>query len=1412
MAAVLERSFLEICGFERETVQRFRDITVNPGVNSLPGAVKYPDSAGGFYYEESGKLLSVTSNRFIHWTTSGDALQLVEQSLDTNLLNNAVRLRIVNCNLLPGGVHLQETQSHVIILIVTNQSVHRVVLPHPARMYRSELVTETQMQSVFTDIGKVDFRDPQNSYVIPSIPGQFPNSTASTAWLSSEGEALFALPSTSGGILIIKLPPHDVQEETRVRQIFPSVLRFGSWKTMPSSLLCARTTNSECGHTKQDQMCLMVADMMEYMPVNRDVKHSSGQGHKLRLSFSPSTGLCLGVYLAVPKRGQFCVFQLVSTESNRYSLDHISSLFATQETLIDFSLTSTDVWALWQDDENQTIVKYINFEHNQAAQWNQVFVQPPPAEEVTVGEEDDPREAYLGSLFSPSQFTTTALVKALQIYRRGGEKILDLSWEALKKEVTVAVENELQGSVTEYEFSQEEYRQLQVEFWSKFYACCLQYQEALSSPLALHVNPRTAMVCLLKKEAYLGSLFSPSQFTTTALVKALQIYRRGGEKILDLSWEALKKEVTVAVENELQGSVTEYEFSQEEYRQLQVEFWSKFYACCLQYQEALSSPLALHVNPRTAMVCLLKKGYISFLIPCFAVDHLYLCSEGHLSNEEEETPVTDDPDAARDILQLVQCLRLIRESVTEEMACVMEKALEHMQSPERAAEQVLECLLGSDHDNVIEDVQNKMQAIQNPVNAMTILLREMNYEIETPMEDNLGAVQPLNVRMSLSQLFGSSTAVHLVGQAVCQNAMTRFLLCRDLLILQQLYLHLGGEVYFGEDGQLYQLQQDLVSRTSHCLCSYYLVRWASRCLSTAVPMDTLEANLQHLSVLDMSDSAALTPNKSECMMGNCQYTQLQEHIRLISPWCQVNVGSCRFVLGQCYLATGEGHKALQCFQEAATEVGKEEFLDRLIGGSDEEEAASAPRLQYYNKVLRLLEDVGLPELVIQLSTMAISEATDVRSQAALQTRIFKHHLDLGHNKQAYEALTQNPDPCRQLDCLRQLVVVLCERSQLHDLVEFPYVNLHDEVVTIIESRARAVDLMTHNYYELLYAFHINRHNYRKAGTVMFEYGMRLGREVRTLNGLQKQVNCYLCALNCLRLIRPEYAWIVQPVSGGVYERPGASPKRNYDGECAANPAGHRIEILELKDLQKEYILARNRMTLAQHDPNSAAIAGNASAVEMVALLIQAGLFDAALSLCQTFKLSLPPVFEGLAFKCIKLQYGGEAIQSEAWDWLAANQLSSVISTKESSATDEAWRLLSSYLERYKCQNGQYHRCVINKLLSHGVPIPNWLEIDAAGLLRLYLNYDLLEEAAELVLEFVDALLGKGHQYFGIERPLSATAPLVWLPYLAIDQLLQALGENQSNINNANLHQKLQDKLALYYKHVSQATIRRQQNT
>ncbi|EPQ10536.1 Nuclear pore complex protein Nup160 [Myotis brandtii] len=1342
--------------------QGIRNLTRTAG--AVAGTVKYTESAGGFCYVESGTLLSVTRNRFIHWKTSGDTLELVEESLDINLLNNAVRLKFQNCSLLPGGVHVSETQNHVIILILTNQTVHRLLLPHPSRMYRSEFVVESQMQSIFTDVGKVDFRDPCNYQLIPAVPGLPPNSTTSAAWLSSDGEALFALPSAAGGIFILKLPPYDIPGMASVVELkqssvmqrllvgwMPTAIRGDQGSSdRPLSLAVHCVENDAfifalCQDHKlrmwsyKDQMCLMVANILEYVPVKKDLQLTAGTGHKLRLAYSPAMGLYLGIYMHAPKRGQFCIFQLVSAENNHYSLDHISSLFTSQETLIDFALTSTDIWALWHDAENQTVVKYINFEHNVAGQWNPVFMQPLPEEEIIIRDDQDPREMYLQSLFTPGRFINAALCKALQIFCRGTERNLDLSWSELKKEVTLAVESELQGSVTEYEFSQEQFRNLQQEFWCKFYACCLQYQEALSHPLALHLNPHTNMVCLL------------------------------------------------------------------------------------------------------------KKGYLSFLMPSSLVDHLYLLPDENLLTEDETT-ISDDVDVARDVICLIKCLRLIGESVTMDMSVMMEMSCFNLQSPEKAAEQILEDLITIDVENVMEDICSKLQEIRNPIHAIGLLIREMDYETEVEMEKGFDPAQPLNVRMNLSQLYGSSTAGYIMCRGVHKIATTRFLICRDLLILQQLLMRLGDAVILGA-GQLFQAQQDLLHRTAPLLLSYRLIKWGCQCLATDVPVDTLESNLQHLSVLELTDSSASVANKFvsspqslvelffqevarkhitshlfsqpkaplsqtglnwpemitaitsyllqllwpsnpsclflECLMGSCQYVQLQDYIHLLHPWCQVNVGSCRFMLGRCYLVTGEGQKALECFCQAASEVGKEEFLDRLIR-SEDGEIVSNPRLQYYDKVLRLLDVVGLPELVIQLATSAVTEAgDDWKSQATLRTCIFKHHLDLGHNSQAYEALTQIPDSSRQLDCLRQLVVVLCERSQLQDLVEFPYVNLHNEVVGIIESRARAVDLMTHNYYELLYAFHIYRHNYRKE------------------------------TLYSLNNFRPKPVWLSGwsvglRTEGSQYDRPGASPKRNHDGECTAAPTNRQIEILDLEDLEKECSLARVRLALAQHEPSAVAVAGSSSAEEMVTLLVQAGLFDTAISLCQTFKLPLTPVFEGLAFKCIKLQFGGEAAQAEAWAWLAANQLSSVITTKESSATDEAWRLLSTYLERYKVQNNLYHHCVINKLLSHGVPLPNWLinsykKVDAAELLRLYLNYDLLEEAVDLVSEYVDAVLGKGHQYFGIEFPLSATAPMVWLPYSSIDQLLQVLGENSANSHNIALSQKILDKLEDYQQKVDKAT-------
>ena len=66
-------------------------------------------------------------------------------------------------------------------------------------------------------------------------------------------------------------------------------------------------------------------------------------------------------------------------------------------------------------------------------------------------------------------------------------------------------------------------------------------------------------------------------------------------------------------------------------------------------------------------------------------------------------------------------------------------------------------------------------------------------------------------------------------------------------------------------------------------------------------------------------------------------------------------------------------------------------------------------------------------------------------QPTLWSKVFKYQLELGHNTEAYNAMIGNPDPSRRKDCLRQLLISLCERGDLQSLVDFPYTDLEEEV-------------------------------------------------------------------------------------------------------------------------------------------------------------------------------------------------------------------------------------------------------------------------------------------------------------------------------------------------------------------------------
>ncbi|XP_078583967.1 nuclear pore complex protein Nup160-like isoform X2 [Branchiostoma floridae x Branchiostoma japonicum] len=1388
--------------------QRWKELTLSLGGGGSQD-IKLPERGGGFSYRDGARVgAGAACNRLIYWRSYGDTLELVELSGNANLDGNAVRIRFPDSAVVPCvGIH--ETHAHVVVLFATVGSVHRIVLPHPSRIARMDYGGDYGIPSVFADLSLAELRNEANFHLLNQSPSNYPHLGAT--WLTNEGEALFAMATIGGSILLVKLPQYGIQAgivtEHELRQAsmmqrlwtgwVPSVIRGGQESSDATLDLCVHRQDS-LGHdnfvfavcrdhklrmwSTNDQECVAEADLLDFVADKIDQQTAPGQSHMIRKAYDSQThSLYLVAFLSFADRSMFVVVQPV-LEDGRYHFLHVATLCSPQEKLIGLHLDPSTLWTVWTNSYDETVVRYCSIESSQAGQqgWSQVILEPAVSHEVTVPNYQDPSEAYLEHIFYPGRFSLQTIAKALHIYRRSVDAIADLSAAVLKEQVSLVVETEIQNAVTEYEVQQEEYYQVQLQSWNKFYMCCTQYHQVAARPLGIYSDEDTAMVCLLKKGAV--SFLRPCDG-----VEHLYLAPQG--------------------------------------------------VC--QPQHLSAAPFNIADDKLCRDIVLLGD--------CLRLIHDQLT-----------------PDVVSAVEQDLFHLETPQNIVEPLVNNVISEAGDVDQS---SAE-------------VISTLESSLQTIIDAPRAIDTVLQAMDVTGGDP--ENLAvpdlAAEPLR-QLSLNHVFGSAVGHAVLESSARQLATTRLAICRDLLLLQGLMGRMGQRASLSQDS-LNKLQSDLIPRTAQLMQVYYVITWVATATYTHVPSNSLDMNLRQLQAMDISDLGTglprylmtegtllalflhgvggqqlgtllagsedldqdpcalwsgvlqtavlhilqllypMSPSSllPEFLMTKCQYLQLQEYVRLLDSWCVWNSSSRRFFLGTAHLNCGEPQKAVDCFLQGVHGVGNEDFLLNKLLQPTDQELPHLPVL-YLVKVLRLLEQFEVPELVISLANSAIGMAQpDDPNIPMLWSKVFKYHLELGHNNEAYAAMTANPDHTRRKDCLRQFIVILCERSQLQTLVEFPYVGLHDEVVYIIESRARSVDLTAHNYYDLLYAFHIYRGSYRKAGSTMYEYGLRLGRELPGVKSLQKQAKCYLAAINTLRLVDPKYAWIVKPVRVETATEEGrVSPKRDYSGDHRLPHKKKQVEILELSELEKEYMVVLARLHLIQKDPDPAHATGPPlSAEETAALLVQAGLFDNAVSLSQAFRLSLVPVFEGLASKCVRLTQSGPDIpkvggKKEGLDWLGANDIPFTHTSKPITAADQAWQLLQTYLERFDVTGVKgYHKSVANKLLSLGAPLPTWLvraykEKNASELLRLYLNFDLLEEACHLVGEYIDAVLGKGTEYFGLKSALHATSPSVWLPYTAIDHLLYTLRTAEGNSMYAKLHMDLSDKLQVYHRNVERVS-------
>lgn len=1371
-----------------------RHINTVASVSTLQD-IKVPDSSGGYTFTEGG-----VTNRFIYWRTTSNILELVEESLDYNLFGSQIRFHFHDTQII-GGISIHESHGNVIVLVVTAISVHRLVFPHPSKLIKNKIgytQTSQPLPSIFNYASELESH--WSKYLLnhgENFSSQIQGAASSQ---NIEGEALFALSSNEGSVLLIKMPPLNIKGIVQQFELSKSSMMQKLWTGLVPAAMRGSQGSLEsvtglviqpfrgdtyifaiCRDHKiriwstKNHECVSIYNILETCPELKHAPPATGAGHKLvKVMTSDAINLLLCVHLNFTERNQFCFVQ-PELQAGHFQHMHVATVVGVAEDLIDYCVTSDKLWTLWTNSSGESIARVCHMSGElRVGNWVEVILQPSDTGEILVSQHNDPREVYMQKMFQPKRFNLYDIHKALNVYRRS-------------MDATV-----------------------------------------------------------------------PS----------------------DLDFDTLKHEITMAVEDAIRNSAMASEISEEEYCDLQMEQWSKFYSGVVQYQEVGGKMKGFFVEPNTGLVCIIKKGGLSFVRPCDPIEELYL-GDGYWSAED-----LSDMTLA-DVRTLGMCLSLIGSKVSEDMMVQFEDSLLMKDSPEEAVRPIVEDLFFNTSlvEISLDSLGAFVQNIHDLPNCLHVVLNSLDLTNATSEEER--SDMESEQQLIDEQILTSDIAIDFLTITVQQTSVTRFRVLRDILVFLISTINLGDRD--GITPEVSETLYDMIPRTSSLLQSYAVLKWASTKVATFSHSGSQEMNLRQLATLELMENSGLT-NVQKAVSSNvtvaelfirgiggnqaqtnlsrtekilesngnmcswavlriirhiqfllwplnenflfpeflascCQYLPLQEYSFQLNHWCEVNPASRKFMLGLCYLHFGEPQKAAQCYTEAKEGLETETFLTQSLLQTDELNPQVLEVL-YYLKVIQQFEEFDYADTVVHLARTAISIADqDDENTATLWSKLFKYQLELGHNNEAYNAMVSNPDPSRRKDCLRQLLVTLCERGDLHTLVGFPYIDLQDEVVSILESRARSVDITTQNYYDLLYAFFLSRNNFGKAGAVMYEHGMRLGREVPSKHGLQKQAHCYLAAMNALRLVNPMYAWIVKPAAGTETQviKGIMSGKHNLDGDKKEDmTATKRQEILELEDIIKEFILVDARLLLIRQDKiNFVGSGPTPGADEMVGLLVNAGLYERALTICQLFGMKLTSVFDSLALRCVNLSkscshstLSDSTTLTRAWDWLKLNNLSTP-GLKESSVADSAWSLLQHYLRIHEDSTAHLHRIVTIRLLSQGFPVPSWMiksykELNWSELLRLYTDYDLLEDAVLLTIEYMEALLGTytgpDCPAFSLKSSLRSSPLKNWLPYTCIDQLSQALKGMKQDTHYERLAEMMEYKLAVYHqkmKHISE---------
>ena len=599
---------------------------------------------------------------------------------------------------------------------------------------------------------------------------------------------------------------------------------------------------------------------------------------------------------------------------------------------------------------------------------------------------------------------------------------------------------------------------------------------------------------------------------------------------------------------------------------------------------------------------------------------------------------------------------------------------------------------------------------------------------------------------------------------------------------------------------------------------YLMDAWDNICRSTEDArawrsVSTFVSSLVRLVHPDtiLTDSCSFTNQ----LLVRGQHLTLFEYIRLLDSKTAYH----RDLMGDCYLALGQYEKALECFVQASINLDKETSSTltssaalayenplvlsvRQTLGRDRAESESYG-LYYWKALLPDLIAQQLHDMVIRSASCALSstETSDEATFSLLYSYIFTSALAIDHHEEAYAALIHINDDAKRIEALTEFVLSFIERGKGRELAELPFVNMLDQVHSLILQRARSSDITVPGptLYHILYGFHINKSNYRLAAEAIFIYAERIVAEQHLgLSSLERYSAALLATLSALKLLDPSHAYLVSrrlivPQSPHKRQRElsaGLGSLQLSDPSSATR----NVEIYDIPRLELLYLIAQCNLALVRLD-KSLVPSGIKSAPATLLLLVSFDHFELAYKIADKAKLPMDSIFSRHTLYCLR-----QASGKTAWSSLRSNLTKydsastnlhyhfivadTILSTDRSIALP-VWLILSF-------KSG--HPLPLESSASPETPItttvPRDTEDKSVQLLMIYIKHGLVDEAAKLSNEIVLRATRR------LESSKDTSSPLQsGLPYTYIEQTLHEIQTSTSP--NALLHEKVATALKTY---------------